>query len=668
MNRLLLVLFGAGLIPIVPAGFFLFYYQSQSKTNITALEQSVSQMAALMTERETQDLSRRLERMWAPGTKYVDPANLERALRANPEFLYMAFTGADGREILSGGAPELRRFFGFLDIGDTRLFRTAAEGGRISIGQFEMLYDMPLCRMVYPLGGGYFAFAAVNLRDLVEKLHSQRLGATGGLLLADAEGGSLAFSRSLEKFDRQAVRSMTALGPVFEFEGARGVYVGAAARVRGFDLYAVALEERAEAFSGINRIIWLMAFLLLGVATAFYFSALAFTRSLAAPVGALLAGAARVSGGDFRTAVAGGAQFSELSELITAFNSMMREVERYHGIQVEKVFEEKQKLELLVSLIHDAIILCDFRGELLYANAAAEVLLGVNEPQAPKGPTLRRKVADLVYLKSEAGDGVIGYDTPAGKKYFQVNLQTLAAKTQRPAVFMVLRDVTLEREVQKVKEEFFHSVAHDLRAPLLTMQGYINLLEREFAPGAKQAGYVNSVRASSDRLFKMLENILDISRMEAGHLKPDLRKLNAAEFLAASAESFRALFEEKGVALNVDAAGAGAAEFSADSALLRRVMENLLSNAWKFTPPGGSVTASARAENGGVVFTVADTGPGIPPDQLEAVFERYKRLKTGEGETGFGLGLAIARKIVQLHGGQIWAEGGPGGVFKFSVK
>ena len=487
-------------------------------------------------------------------------------------------------------------------------------------------------------------------------------------LLADAEGGSLAFSRSLEKFDRQAVRSMTALGPVFEFEGARGVYVGAAARVRGFDLYALALEERAEAFSGINRSIWLMAFLLLGVATAFYFSALAFTRSLAAPVGALLAGAARVSGGDFRTAVAGGAQFSELSELITAFNSMMREVERYHGIQVEKVFEEKQKLELLVSLIHDAIILCDFRGELLYANAAAEVLLGVNEPQAPKGPTLRRKVADLVYLKSEAGDGVIGYDTPAGKKYFQVNLQTLAAKTQRPAVFMVLRDVTLEREVQKVKEEFFHSVAHDLRAPLLTMQGYINLLEREFAPGAKQAGYVNSVRASSDRLFKMLENILDISRMEAGHLKPDLRKLNAAEFLAASAESFRALFEEKGVALNVDAAGAGAAEFSADSALLRRVMENLLSNAWKFTPPGGSVTASARAENGGVVFTVADTGPGIPPDQLEAVFERYKRLKTGEGEAGFGLGLAIARKIVQLHGGQIWAEGGPGGVFKFSVK
>jgi len=668
LNRLLLVVFGAGLIPIVPAGFFLLYYQSQAKNNITAFEQSVSEMAALMTERETQDLSRRLERMWAPGTKFVDQANLTRALKANPEFLYMAFAGPDGREVLSGGAPELRRYFGYLDLSGTQLFRTAAEGGRIAIGQFEMVYDMPICRMVYPLGGGYFAFAAVNLRDLVQKLHSQRLGATGGLLLADAEGSSLTFARSLEKFDREAVRGMLGLGPVFEYEGARGVYVGAAARVRGFDLYAIALEERAEAFSGINRITWLMAFLLLAVSTAFYFSALVFTRSLAAPVGALLAGAARVSGGDFKTEVEERAEFFELGELSAAFNSMMREVERYHGIQVEKVLEEKQKLELLVSLIHDAIILCDFCGELLYANASAKALLGMAGPSGHTGEALRRRVAGLVFLKSGSPYGVIELDTASGKKHFQINLQTLAPKTQRPALFMVLRDVTLEREVQAVKEEFFHSVAHDLRAPLLTMQGYIKLLEREFPPEARQAGYVKSVRESSDRLFKMLENILDISRMEAGHLKPDLSKISAAQFLSSAAESFRPLFDEKGVELVINTKAAGKLEFSADSGLLRRVVENLLSNAWKFAPKGGRVTASVAAEGGELVFAVADTGPGIPPDQLEEIFEKYKRLKSDEGAAGFGLGLAIARKIVQLHGGRIWAEAGPGGRFKFSVE
>ena len=233
---------------------------------------------------------------------------------------------------------------------------------------------------------------------------------------------------------------------------------------------------------------------------------------------------------------------------------------------------------------------------------------------------------------------------------------------------MVLRDITLERELQKVKEEFFHSVAHDLRAPLLTMQGYIKLLEKEFPPEARQAGYVRNVKDSSDRLFKLLENILDISRMEAGQLKPDLKRVNAAQFLSSAAESFRALFEEKGVELSVETSGVEKTEFSADSSLLRRVIENLVSNAWKFTPKGGKVTAAASVVNGGIVFSVKDTGPGIPPAQLDSVFEKYKQLKTGEDEAGFGLGLAISRKIVELHGGRIWAEAAPGGIFKFAVK
>lgn len=667
LNRLLLLVFGAGLIPIVPAGFFLYYYQAQAKTNIVESERSVSQMAALMTERETQDISRRLERMWAPGTKFVDEANLRRALKQNPEFLYLAFTGSDGREVLSGGAPELRRFFGFLDISGNPLFREAAAKGKTAIGQFELIYDMPICRMVYPIGGGYYAFAAVNLRDLAEKLGGQRFGVTGGLLLADSEGGSLVLSPALEKFDRQAVKEMLGLGSVFDFDGTRGVYAGAASRVRGQGLYAIALETRAEAFAGINRITWLMAFLLLAMATAFYFSAMAFTRRLAAPVGALLDGAERVRRGDYKTAVEESTEFRELGELLASFNSMMREVERYHGIQVEKVLEEKQKLDLLVSLIRDAIMLSDMRGELFFANASASRLLRSPDGKELAGEPRRKRVAEFVDLEAASADGVIQLDTPEGKKSFLARIETLSPKTQAPAVFMVLHDVTLERELQRVKDEFFHSVAHDLRAPLLTMQGYIKLLGREFPEGTKQAGYVKSVKESGERLFKMLENMLDISRMESGRLKPDMGKLKAGEFLSAVAESFRPLFDEKGVNFTVDAGGAGGTEFTADSQLLRRVLENLLSNAWKFTPAGGAVKASAAAVEGKLLFSVSDNGPGIPAGQLETVFERYKRLKAGEGEAGFGLGLAIARKIVELHGGRIWAEAGRGGLFRFEL-
>ncbi len=668
LNRLLLIVFGAGLIPIIPAGVFLFYFQSRAKSDISSLQRNVSQMGSLMMEREAQDLSRRFERMWDTDASYVNNAALEKALKRNPEFLYLAFTGPDGRAVLSGGAPELKRRFGFLDLRGEPLFLKASRDGRAALGHFEMIYDMPVCRLVYPVGGGYYAFAAVNLRDLFEKLRAQRLGATGGLLLSDAEGNALPLSGAFEKFDGNAVRDMLNNGQVFELGGKKGEYIGVAAKVRGFDLFVVALEDKAEAFSGINRITWLMAFFLLAFATAFYFSALLFTRRLGVPVDALMGGAVRVSGGDFKTTVSEETEFAELSALLRSFNSMMREVDRYHGIQVEKVFEEKQKLELLVSLIHDAIILCDFRGELLYANAAARALLETeNGAPGEENELLRRRIAELVYKKALSKGGVVELQVSGEKKYYRASVQTLSARTQNPAIFMVLRDITLERKMQQMKEEFFHSVAHDLRAPLLTMQGYIKLLEKEFQPEARQAGYVRNVKDSSDRLFKLLENILDISRMEAGQLKPDLRKVNAAEFLSSCAEGFRVLFEEKKITLAVETSGAEKIEFEADSSLLRRVMENLLSNAWKFTPEGGSVTASVKADKDGLVFSVADTGPGVQTGQLEAVFEKYKRLKDGEGETGFGLGLPIARKIVELHGGKIWAEAAPGGMFKFTV-
>lgn len=653
---------------MVPACLFLFYFQARAKSDISDLQRNVAQMGSLMMEREAQDLSRRFERMWDSDASYVSRQSLSRALKSNPEFLYLAFTGPDGREVMSGGVPELKRYFGYLDLSRDPLFRAASSGGRATLGHFEMIYDMPVCRLVYPLPGGYYAFAAVNLRDLFEKLRAQRLGVTGGLLLADAEGNALPLSGSFERFDGAAVRDMLRRGRVFAMDGHDGVYIGSASAVRGFDLYVVALENRAEAFAGITRISWLAAFSLLAFATAFYFSALLFTRRLGAPVDALMSGAGRVSDGDFRTPVGEDTEFAELSELLKAFNSMMREVERYHGIQVEKVFEEKQKLELLVSLIHDAIILSDLRGELLYANAAARELLETKElPQGENEP-LRRRVAELVKRKAFAKGGIVELERGGEKKYYRASVQTLSARTQSPAVFMVLRDITLERRMQQMKEDFFHSVAHDLRAPLLTMQGYIKLLEREFQPEAKQAGYVRNVKDSSDRLFKLLENVLDISRMEAGQLRPDMRKFGVADFLSQAAGNFRPLFDEKKIDFTVDASAAAGAEISGDQSLLRRVIENLVSNALKFTPQGGKVAVRAAAEGGAVLFTVSDTGPGIPPDQLEAVFEKYKRLKSGEGEAGFGLGLAIARKIVELHGGTIKASAGAPGGTVFTVR
>ena len=160
----------------------------------------------------------------------------------------------------------------------------------------------------------------------------------------------------------------------------------------------------------------------------------------------------------------------------------------------------------------------------------------------------------------------------------------------------------------------------------------------------------------------MLENILDIARMEAGNLKPHMDPIDAGKFAAAAFDGFKVLFAEKKIKFRLERPAEPGLGFKGDERLLKRVLENILSNAMKFTPSGGTVAMGFKAEKGSVAFYVSDTGPGIPGDQRAAVFEKYKQLGTAGGESqGFGLGLAISKKIVELHKGTIRAEAGSSG-------
>jgi len=670
-NRLLLITFGAGLIPILPTAGFLFYYQSVAKNNIQVLHENVSQMASLMIGQKADELDRRLYNMWEPGTDFVTAPGLKKTLARNPEFLFMAFTGPDGREIFSGGTAEIKRLFGYVDLSRDPLFKKAAATGRSQLGGFELIYNLPICRLVYPVDKGHYAFAVINLRDLFVKLELQKMGDTGGVFVADPAGKVFSLRGESQRVERESLKRLFS-GPARssrELAGTNGnSYLGSYAAVPGFDLYAVTLQDRWDAFRGVNLITSLIVFFLLGISTVFYFAALILSRRLVDPVGELIEGARRVARKDFKLPVKETADITEMSALLRAFNDMMREVDGYHGLQVEEMLEEKQKVELLISLIHDALILSDMNGSLLYANAAARGLLGIAEGEAPDtgSEALQRRVAGLVNLKENTTGDILELPGPAGlKKYYRISLQTLLSKTASPSVFMVLRDITLEVELQRVKEDFFHAVAHDLRAPLLSMQGYIKLLENVCAPGEKSVSYIANIKDSSARLFGMLENILDIARMDAGNLKPSVKPVDGGKLVSAVFEGFKALFNEKGVELKLDIPASGP-DLKGDERLLRRVLENILSNAYKFTPAGGAVVIGAETEGDQVSFYVSDTGPGIPEAQRECIFEKYKQLDNQVGERqGFGLGLAISKKIVEMHKGTIRAEAGSSGGSRF---
>jgi len=202
---------------------------------------------------------------------------------------------------------------------------------------------------------------------------------------------------------------------------------------------------------------------------------------------------------------------------------------------------------------------------------------------------------------------------------------------------------------------------------------HLALEERVGPLNEKQAELLVAAREDADRLHRIIEGLLEMGRIRSGRVLMDLRPLFPEDLVSQGMEGMRASFRDKGVTLESDVPG-DAPPVLADTIRIGLVVSNLLGNALKFTPPGGSVTVSVRSEEREqgkeVVFTVQDTGVGIPPESLPHLFERFYRVPGQEEKSGAGLGLAIAKEIVEAHGGRVWAESeiGRGSRFSFALR
>jgi signal transduction histidine kinase len=215
------------------------------------------------------------------------------------------------------------------------------------------------------------------------------------------------------------------------------------------------------------------------------------------------------------------------------------------------------------------------------------------------------------------------------------------------------------REVDQLKSDFLGNVSHELRTPLAAVKGYVdNLLDGVAGPLADRPHhYLRRVRDNTDRLGRMVSDLLDLTRIEAGKIELIPRALPVADAIADAVDGLRHLADERRVRLGMDVAVCP--PVWADPDRLHQVLTNLLANAIKFTPPGGEVTATAGDGAGGLVrLAVEDTGPGIPAAERERIFDKFYQVGRVESERppGTGLGLTIARHLVELHGGRIWVE------------
>jgi signal transduction histidine kinase len=220
----------------------------------------------------------------------------------------------------------------------------------------------------------------------------------------------------------------------------------------------------------------------------------------------------------------------------------------------------------------------------------------------------------------------------------------------------------------KTREDVLTIVSHDLKNPLATIELAVNLLRGFEKIDANQVKeFVNKVQRSADQMEVLIADLLDFARIQSGTFSVVASAGGLSQVLTPAIDRMRALAEAKGQTLEVDLPS-GLPHAAIDTHRIGQVVANLVSNAIKFTPQDGTIRVSARRQHSRIVVSVSDTGPGIPQEHLSKIFDRFWQTP-GTKQKGSGLGLSIAKGIVEAHGGTIWAESqlGKGSSFFFTV-
>jgi signal transduction histidine kinase len=222
---------------------------------------------------------------------------------------------------------------------------------------------------------------------------------------------------------------------------------------------------------------------------------------------------------------------------------------------------------------------------------------------------------------------------------------------------LVLHDVTDLKRLETVRRDFVANVSHELKTPLTVIRGYAETLQSGDPPPELRAQFLDTVLANARRMQQLVDDLLDLSRIESGSWRPEpvavpLEPL-ARDVWSQVARGSRGV----GRAVQVEC-GPGAETVHADPEALRQVLTNILDNAVRHTPPGGTVTVCATHESGGTRLDISDTGPGIPSDHLPRIFERFYRVDPARSRElgGTGLGLSIVKHLVEAHGGRVEAR------------
>ncbi|MBN1991528.1 MAG: GAF domain-containing protein [Anaerolineae bacterium] len=360
------------------------------------------------------------------------------------------------------------------------------------------------------------------------------------------------------------------------------------------------------------------------------------------------------------------------------------------GIAIEnarlfaKAAADQQQTQAIIQYMADGLLLIDDQGVIVTCNPALSMMLGLHPGeivgQKVDAPDLHPKLASITGTTTQrARTGVlakeVNIETPRPRT-LQIFSTTVVGDDKKPiGEVRVVHDVTRERELEQLKEDFMSTISHELRTPLFSIQGFVQILlenEGDLDATTRQE-FLTIIQTQAVQLSEMVNNLLDASKFDEGKLKFDKQPVAVLDLIQQTMLKLRGFAHQQKVSVTPKLP-ATLPVIIGDKERLEQVLTNLIGNAIKFTPEGGQVTVSAAAPNNELLVEVKDTGLGILPEAQEHIFSRYYQVEDKKSESskkGSGLGLYIAQQIIKGHGGEIWVESkgipGQGSIFRFTL-
>jgi signal transduction histidine kinase len=343
---------------------------------------------------------------------------------------------------------------------------------------------------------------------------------------------------------------------------------------------------------------------------------------------------------------------------------------------------ERKLVSLLIESLPEGILFFNAQGNLQLGNELGKVFLTLQQESGKEVKTVGSMQIPRgflePYLEPVFGgeQRTLGKEVEVswadGKHLYRVWVEAVQTQDDRSDGFIVvIRDITFRKQWEYVQEQVLSGITHDLRGPLSAVMGYLDLMKRQVKEetSPKLVEYIRLAREGGQRLSQMVSDILDVVRFEQGKIDLQTQPVSVEDIFKRLQDTYGVNASQKNVQLLFEGVGPTGMFVTADPKLLERVFDNLVGNAIKFTPTGGTITVSAQRQSGRVQFLIKDTGRGIPKEAQSRIFDKFQQVRPGDRAGGYGLGLAVAKFIVDAHKGEIHVESevGKGSAFNFSI-